>query len=87
VVLGSAAYLAVQSVYFIGTDNRGLVTMFEGLPYKLPGNIELYSSQYVSGVSASTLSPEKRHKLLDHSLRSEGDAASVIHSLELEQLE
>jgi PPM family protein phosphatase len=87
VVLGSAAYLAVQSVYFIGTDNRGLVTMFEGLPYKLPGNIELYSSQYVSGVSASTLSQEKRHKLLDQSLRSEGDAASVIRSLELEQLE
>jgi serine/threonine protein phosphatase PrpC len=87
VVLGSAAYLALQSVYFIGTNNRGLITMFEGLPYKLPGNLELYSSQYVSGVSASTLSPEKRHKLLDQSLRSEGDAASVIHSLELEQLE
>jgi serine/threonine protein phosphatase PrpC len=87
VVLGSAAYLALQSVYFIGTDNRGLITMFEGLPYKLPGNLELYSSQYVSGVSASTLSSEKRHKLLDQSLRSEGDAASVIHSLELEQLE
>jgi PPM family protein phosphatase len=87
VVLGSAAYLALQSVYFIGTNNRGLITMFEGLPYKLPGNLELYSSQYVSGVSASTLSSEKRHKLLDQSLRSEGDAASVIHSLELEQLE
>jgi serine/threonine protein phosphatase PrpC len=87
VVLGSAAYLALQSVYFVGTNNRGLITMFEGLPYKLPGNLELYSSQYVSGVSASTLSPEKRHKLLDQSLRSEGDAASVIHSLELEQLE
>jgi protein phosphatase len=86
-VLGSAAYLALQSVYFIGTNNRGLITMFEGLPYKLPGNLELYSSQYVSGVSASTLSREKRHKLLDQSLRSEGDAASVIHSLELEQLE
>jgi PPM family protein phosphatase len=87
VVLGSAAYLALQSVYFIGTNNRGLITMFEGLPYKLPGNLELYSSQYVSGVSASTLSSEQRHKLLDQSLRSEGDAASVIHSLELEQLE
>jgi len=87
VVLGSAAYLALQSVYFIGTNNRGLITMFEGLPYKLPGNLELYSSQYVSGVSASTLSSEKRHKLLDQSLRPEGDAASVIHSLELEQLE
>jgi serine/threonine protein phosphatase PrpC len=86
-VLGSAGYLALQSVYFIGTNSRGLVTLFEGVPYQLPGNLDLYSSQYVSGVSASTLSPEKRHTLLDHSLRSEGDAASLIRSLELEQLE
>jgi PPM family protein phosphatase len=87
VVLGSAAYLAVQNVYFIGTNARGLVTLYQGLPFRLPGNLELYSSQYVSGVSASTLSPEKRHALLDHSLRSEGDAASLIRSLELGQLE
>jgi PPM family protein phosphatase len=87
VVVGSAGYLAFQSVYFIGTNNRGLVTLFEGLPYRLPGNLALYSSQYVSGVSASTLSPEKRRTLLDHSLRSETDAGSLIRSLELEQLE
>jgi PPM family protein phosphatase len=86
-VLGSAGYLALQSVYFIGTNNRGLVTMFEGIPYRLPGNLDLYSSRYVSGVSASTLSPEKRHTLLDHSLRSEGDAAALIRSLELGQVE
>jgi hypothetical protein len=86
-VLGSGAYLALQSVYFIGTNSRGLVTLYEGLPYRLPGNFTLYSSQYVSGVSASTLSPEKRHTLLNHSLRSEGDAGSLIHSLELEQIE
>jgi serine/threonine protein phosphatase PrpC len=86
-LLGSAAYLALQSVYFIATNSRGLITLYQGLPYKLPGNLTLYSSQYVSGVSASTLSPEQRHKLLDHSLRSEEDAGSLIHSLELEQLE
>jgi protein phosphatase len=87
VVLGSAAYLAVQNVYFIGTNDRGLVTLYQGLPYRLPGNLALYSSQYVSGVSASTLSLEKRRTLLDHSLRSETNAASLIRSLELGQLE
>ncbi len=86
-VLASAAYLALQSVYFIGTNSRGLVTMFQGLPYRLPGNVALYSSQYVSGVSASTLSPERRRSLLDHSLRTEAEAASLIRSLELGQLE
>jgi serine/threonine protein phosphatase PrpC len=87
VVLGSGAYLAVQNVYFIGTNDRGLITLYQGLPYRLPGNLALYSSQYVSGVGASTLSLEKRRTLLDHSLRSEGDAGSLIHSLELGQLE
>lgn len=86
-VLGSAAYLALQSVYFIGTNSRGLVTLFQGVPYRLPGNIDLYASQYVSGVSASSLTAQRRHTLLDHTLRSEEDAASLIRSLELDQLE
>jgi serine/threonine protein phosphatase PrpC len=85
-LLVAAAYLALQSVYFIGTDQRGLVTMYNGLPYELPGGIKLYSSDYVSGVSASTLPPPRRQALLDHSLRSEGDAAELMRQLELGQL-
>ena len=60
VVLGliaSGAYLALESVYFIATNSRGLVTLYRGVPYQLPDGIKLYSSEYVSGVSASTLSP------------------------------
>jgi serine/threonine protein phosphatase PrpC len=85
-LLAAAAYLAFQSVYFIGTNQRGLVTMYNGLPYELPGKIKLYTSDYVSGVSASTLTPAHRQALLDHSLRSEGDAAELMRELELGQL-
>jgi PPM family protein phosphatase len=84
--LAAGAYLALQSVYFIGTNQRGLVTMFRGVPYRLPGGIDLYSSDYVSGVSASTLPAPRRQALLDHSLRSEGDAAELMRQLELGQL-
>jgi protein phosphatase len=83
----SAAYLALQSVYFIGTNSRGLVTIYNGLPLRLPAGIALYTTTYVSGVSASTLPPARRRSLLDHSLRSESNAASLIRSLELGQLE
>jgi protein phosphatase len=86
-VLGVGAYVASQSVYFIGTNSRGLVTLFNGFPYELPGGVKLYSKSFVSGVSASTLSPARRRTLLDHSLRSEGDARGLMHSLELGQLE
>ena len=90
VVLGliaSGAYLAAQSVYFIGTNDRGLVTLYRGVPFRLPGDLALYSSRYVSGVSASTLSQQRRQTLLDHSLRSRSNAATLIRSLELGQLE
>jgi PPM family protein phosphatase len=86
-VLGVGVYVGMQSVYFIGTNSRGLVTVYRGVPYRLPGGLALYSSDYVSGVSASTLTPQRRHSLLDHSLRSEGKAASLVRSLELGQLE
>jgi protein phosphatase len=85
-LLAAGGYLALQSVYFIGTNQRGLVTMFSGLPYELPGGLKLYSSDYVSGVSASTLPADRRQALLDHSLRSEGDAAELMRQLELGQL-
>jgi len=82
----AGAYLALQSVYFIGTNQRGLVTVFRGVPYELPGAVKLYSSDYVSGVSAATLSPQRRDALLDHSWRSEGDAVTLVRQLELGQL-
>lgn len=85
-LLASGAYLAAQSVYFIATNARGFVTLYRGVPYQLPGGIKLYSSDYVSGVSASTLSPARRRTLLDHSLRSEAKASGLMRSLELGQL-
>jgi serine/threonine protein phosphatase PrpC len=86
-LIGAGGYLALQSVYFIGTNARGLVTLYRGVPFRLPGNVPLFTSHYVSGVSASSLTPQRRRTMLDHSLRSESNAASLIRSLELGQLE
>ncbi|HEY2631218.1 MAG TPA: Stp1/IreP family PP2C-type Ser/Thr phosphatase [Solirubrobacteraceae bacterium] len=85
-LLAAGAWLALQSVYFIATNQRGLVTMFRGVPYELPAGIKLYSSDYVSGVSASTLPVAHRQALLDHSLRSESSAANLMRQLELGEL-
>jgi hypothetical protein len=57
------------------------------VPFVLPGDLALYKSRYVSGVSASSLAPQRRQTLLDHSLRSESNAAGLLRSLELGQLE
>ena len=86
-LIAAGAYLALESVYFIGTNARGLVTLYQGIPYQLPGHIDLYSRKYVSGVSASTIPAARRKTLLNHHLHSETNAASLIRSLELGQLE
>jgi serine/threonine protein phosphatase PrpC len=85
-LLAGGGYVAAQSVFFVGTNARGLVTMYRGLPYKLPGGLDLYSSYYVSGVGASTLSPARRGTLLDHKWLSEKEAGSLVRSIELEEL-
>jgi protein phosphatase len=86
-LLAAGGYLASQSVYFVATNSRGLVTMYKGFPYQLPGGVKLYSSYYVSGVGACTLSPARRATLLNHKLRSEANAGSLMRSLELEELQ
>jgi PPM family protein phosphatase len=78
--------IAVRSVYFVGTDNSGFVSVYQGLPYNLPAGVHLYREQFVSGVSAASLTPARRSKLLDHKLRSERDANDLVKQLELGQL-
>jgi serine/threonine protein phosphatase PrpC len=78
--------IAVRSIYFVGTDKSGFVSVYQGLPYDLPAGIHLYREQFVSGVSAASLTPARRDKLLDHKLRSERDANDLVKQLELGQL-
>ena len=84
-LLGAAAGGAVaasRSAYFIGQDDRGLLTVYRGFPYELPFGIDLYDTQYVSSVPAGSLRPFERRRLLDHELRSREDAADLIRQLE-----
>jgi protein phosphatase len=85
--LGVAGWLASRAVFFVGTDNAGMVTVFRGVPWDLPAGIHLYESYYVSGVPASGMSAGQRDRLLDHRLRSRDDVRSLISELELGQLD
>jgi protein phosphatase len=84
-LIGGGA-LAIQSVYFIGTNSRGFVTVYTGLPYQLPGGIKLYASYYVSGVPATTVPRATRLTLLNNSWRSESKVTELLRDLELGQL-
>jgi protein phosphatase len=88
VVLGVLAALVVgavvglRQVYFVGQDDRGLVTLYRGVPYDLPLGIDLYDSVYVSSTPARALTPQQRRRVLDHQLRSRDDAADLVRRLE-----
>jgi PPM family protein phosphatase len=77
-----AGYLASQAVYFIGTTPDGFVAMYRGLPYDLPAGVDLYSTNYISGVPVSEVPAARRATLLDHQLRSHDDAADLVRELE-----
>jgi protein phosphatase len=79
---GGAIYVVARNVWFVGTNDQGFVTLYRGLPYDLPLGVRLYTQRYVSGVPALSLSPQRRRRVLDHQLRSQGDAADLVRALD-----
>jgi protein phosphatase len=86
VPIAIGAKIVVQSIYFVGTNDQGYVTVYQGVPYNLPGGAHLYTTDFVSGVNAQSLPRERRRTLLDHTLRSRKDALSLVRQLELGRL-
>jgi serine/threonine protein phosphatase PrpC len=76
-------YLATRSLYFVGTNAQGIVTIYRGLPYDLPAGIHLYETVYVSGVPAAKVPADRRSAILGNQLRSESDASNLVRDLEL----
>jgi PPM family protein phosphatase len=79
-------YALSRQVYFIGTNDAGLVTLYQGIPYELPLGIELYEEEYPSGVPARAIPDRRRERVLDHEWRSREDAVDLIRALERGQL-
>jgi serine/threonine protein phosphatase PrpC len=85
-LVGGGAYLASREYFFVGTNSDGIVTIYRGFPYDLPLGVRMYEQFYVSGVPAAAVPDDRRSQLLNHQLRSQGDAISLVHAAELGQL-
>jgi PPM family protein phosphatase len=81
-LIGGGGYLATRQLYFVGTNQQGIVTIYRGLPYSLPAGIRLYETFYTSGVPASLVPADRRGSLLNNNLRSQSDATSLVMDLE-----
>ncbi|MCW3014391.1 MAG: Stp1/IreP family PP2C-type Ser/Thr phosphatase [Solirubrobacterales bacterium] len=84
-ILGGA-WIASQSVYFVGTDDQGFVTLYRGMPYELPGGASLYSVNYTSGVPIGSLTPKVKGTVTAHKLRSRDDGSDLVKQIEQAKL-
>ena len=80
-------YLASRQVYFVGTNDGGLVTVYRGIPYDLPFGIQLYEQEYASGMPARAIPARRRDRVLNHEWRSRSDAVDLVRALERGQLD
>jgi protein phosphatase len=85
-VLGGL-YLGSRQVYFLGTDDAGLVTLYRGVPYELPLGVDLYTEEYASGVPARAIPADRRRRVLDHEWRGRADAVDLVRQLERGRIE
>ncbi len=85
-LVGGGGYLATRQLYFVGTNSQGIVTIYRGLPYDLPGGIHLYETFFVSGYPASLVPADRRATLFNNQLRSQSDAQNLVRTIELGQL-
>jgi protein phosphatase len=76
-------YALDRKFWFVGTNDRGQVTLYRGLPYDLPLGLSLYSEEYKSGVPVIAVSDARQRKyVLDHHARSEGDSRALVRDIE-----
>ena len=82
-----AAFIATQSVYFVGTNDDGFVTLYRGLPYDLPAGVDLYTPNFVSGVATRELGGAVQATVGAHELRSREDGEDLVREIELGRVE
>jgi hypothetical protein len=82
VIVAALVVWTLSRSYFVGAQSDGHVAVYQGLPWNVVGNVRLYRAVYVSPVLTAQLSQSERHKLFDHSLRSESSARAEVRNYE-----
>jgi len=81
-IVGLAVF-TVSTAHFIGVEPDGRVAVYQGLPFDLPGGIQLYRPVRVSSrLYAAQLTGKERKHYFDHGLHSFGDTTRVLRKLE-----
>ncbi len=82
-ILGGALF-GLSRAYFVGADEEGNITVYQGVPFDFSDGVGLYRERYVSRLQAAQLSPEERAGLFDHQLVSYERALARVAGYEAE---
>ncbi|HWM13948.1 MAG TPA: Stp1/IreP family PP2C-type Ser/Thr phosphatase [Gaiellaceae bacterium] len=82
-ILGGALY-GLSRAYFVGADENGNVTVYQGVPFDLSDGVGLYRERYVSRLQSAQLAPDERSGLFDHELLSYDQARARVAAYEAE---
>ena len=82
-ILGGALF-GLSRAYFVGADEEGNLTVYQGVPFDFSDGVGLYRERYVSRLQAAQLSPEERAELFDHQLVSYERALARVAGYEAE---
>ena len=79
-LFGTAGFVAMRGVFFVGLDANRTVTIYRGLPYDV--GVKLYTRNYTSGVRIDQVPEGRRGTFTNHKLRSLDDASDLVRQLE-----
>jgi PPM family protein phosphatase len=82
-ILGGALY-GLSRAYFVGSDENGNVTVYQGVPFDLSDGVGLYRERYVSRLQSAQLASDERSSLFDHELLSYDQARARVAAYEAE---
>ncbi|MGH3034257.1 MAG: hypothetical protein ACRDON_06825, partial [Gaiellaceae bacterium] len=77
-VLVAGALWGLSRAYFVGANDEGNVTVYQGVPFDLTDGAGLYRERYVSRLQAAQLTEGERLELFDHDLVSYDEARARI---------
>jgi PPM family protein phosphatase len=83
-LLLGAALFGLSRAYFVGADENGNVTVYQGVPFDLSDGVGLYHERYVSRLQSAQLAPDERRTLFDHELLSYDEALARVEAYEAE---
>ena len=85
-LVGGGGYLATRQLFFVGTDSQGIVTIYRAFPTTCRSGSASTSSSTSPASRLQFVPAARRKQLLNHQLRSQADAISLVHAAELGQL-